>query len=67
MTTLREIELTCPVCANRFASQAVVWTNASGGKRTDFHERAAGAQPLPHFVHLCARCGYAGAERVFGE
>ena len=67
MTTLRQIELTCPICSNRFSSQAVLSTNSFGGKRTDFHERAAGAQPLPYFVHLCARCGYAGSERDFGE
>jgi uncharacterized protein len=67
MTTLRQIELTCPICFNRFSSQAVLSTNSFGGKRTDFHERAAGAQPLPYFIHLCSRCGYAGSERDFGE
>src|SRR5919109_75012 len=67
MTTLKHIELTCPICANRFSSQAVLSTNRSGSKRTDFHERAAGAQPLPYFIHLCSRCGYAGSERDFGE
>ena len=67
VTTLRDIELTCPVCSTRFSSQAVMWTNSRGGKRTDFHERAAGAQPLPYFIHLCSRCGYAGSERDFGD
>jgi uncharacterized protein len=67
MTTLRHIELTCPICSNRFNSQAVLSTNSFGGKRTDFHERAAGTQPLPYFVHLCSRCGYAGSERDFGD
>ena len=67
MTTLRQIELTCPICSNRFNSQAVLSTNSFGGKRTDFHERAAGTQPLPYFIHMCARCGYAGSERDFGE
>ncbi len=67
MTTLHLIELTCPVCANGFRSQTVVATNGFGGKRTDFHERAAGMQPLPYFVHLCAHCGYAGVERDFSE
>jgi uncharacterized protein (DUF2225 family) len=42
-------------------------TNSFGGKRTDFHERAAGAQPLPFFIHVCSRCGYAGSERDFGD
>ena len=66
MTTLNLIELTCPVCDREFRSQTVVATNGLGGKRTDFHERAAGMQPLPYFVHLCAHCGYAGVARDFG-
>ena len=65
MTTLRQIELTCPVCENRFRSQAVVSTNSFGGKRTDFHERAAGTQPLPYSVHTCERCGFTSAECDF--
>jgi len=67
MTTLHQIELHCPVCDNRFRSQAVVSTNSFGGKRTDFHERAAGTQPLPYLVHTCNRCGYSGAERDFSD
>jgi uncharacterized protein (DUF2225 family) len=67
MTTLQQIELRCPVCDTRFRSQAVVSTNSFGGKRTDFHERAAGTQPLPYLVHMCSRCGYAGSERDFTE
>jgi uncharacterized protein (DUF2225 family) len=65
MTTLQLIDLTCPVCTTQFRSQAVLATNAFGGKRTDFHERAAGMQPLPYFVHLCCTCGYAGVDRDF--
>ncbi len=67
MTTLHLIELTCPICAREFRSQTVVATNGFGGKRTDFHEQAAGMQPLPYFVHLCTSCGYAGVTRDFGE
>jgi uncharacterized protein (DUF2225 family) len=67
MTTLQQIDLCCPVCATRFRSQAVVATNAFGGKRTDFHERAAGTQPLAYLVHMCNRCGFAGAEREFTD
>ena len=67
MTVLQQIDLRCPVCDNRFRSQAVVSTNYFGGKRTDFHERAAGTQPLPYLVHTCVRCGYSGAERDFSE
>src|SRR4051812_41702506 len=67
MTALRQIELSCPSCDHRFRSQTVVSTNAFGGKRTDFHERAAGTQPLPYQVHMCNRCGYSGAEQQFTE
>ena len=67
MTTLRQIDLCCPACGLRFSSNAVVSTNAFGGKRTDFHERAAGTQPLPYQVHMCVRCGYSGGERDFTD
>ena len=67
MTTLRQIELSCPICGNSFQSQAVVTTNAFGGKRTDFHERAAGTQPLAYLVHMCDECGYSGGERDFNH
>jgi uncharacterized protein len=67
MTTLQQIELHCPICESTFRSQAVVSTNSFGGKRTDFHERAAGTQPLPYLVHTCGRCGYSGAERDFSD
>jgi uncharacterized protein (DUF2225 family) len=65
MTTLRQIELLCPVCDKEFKSQSVVSTNAFGGKRTDFHERAAGTQPLAYLIHMCSECGYSGGEADF--
>lgn len=65
MTTLRQIELNCPVCGHGFRSQAVAATNAFGGKRTDFHERAAGTQPLAYLIHMCDECGYSGGEKEF--
>jgi len=67
MTTLHVIELQCPICDTQFQSQAVLTTNSFGGKRTDFHERAAGPQPLPFLVHMCGRCGFAGMETDFGD
>ena len=67
MTTLQQVELQCPICETRFRSQSVVSTNSFGGKRTDFHERAAGTQPLPYLIHTCNRCGYSGADRDFTE
>lgn len=65
MTTLRQIQLRCPICGSLFRSQAVVSTNAFGGKRTDFHERAAGTQPLAYLIHMCSECGFSGGERDF--
>ena len=67
MTTLRRIELLCPICFNEFSSRAVLSTNAFGGRHTDFHEFAVGAQPLPYLIHTCSKCGYTGDERDFGE
>jgi uncharacterized protein (DUF2225 family) len=67
MTTLQQIELRCPICDTTFRSQSVVSTNSFGGKRTDFHERAAGTQPLPYLIHMCNRCGFSGSERDFTE
>ena len=67
MTSLRPIDLVCPVCDTHFRSQAVVSTNSFGGKRTDFHESAAGHQPLPYLLHTCSGCGYTGVERGFVE
>src|SRR5260221_10493399 len=65
MTTLQQIELRCPICETRFKSQQVISTNSFGGKRTDFHERAAGTQPLSFLIYMCSRGGYSGAERDF--
>jgi uncharacterized protein len=67
MTTLQQVELQCPICETRFRSQSVVSTNSFGGKRTDFHERAAGTQPLPYLIHTCNRCGFSGADRDFSD
>lgn len=67
MTTLQQLNLQCPVCESEFRSQQVISTNSFGGKRTDFHERAAGVQPLPFMVHMCRNCGFTGSERDFTE
>jgi uncharacterized protein (DUF2225 family) len=65
MTILEPIRLSCPVCAERFESKRVVSTNGLGGKRTDFHERANGPQPLAYLMHMCVRCGYSGSVDEF--
>jgi uncharacterized protein len=66
MTTLLQIELTCPVCIRTFSSQVVLTADRSARTRTDFHEQPAGVQPLPYLVHTCSSCGYTGSDLDFG-
>ena len=67
MTTLREVRFRCPVCERRFTSREVATTDGFGGKRTDFHLRAAGEQPTQYLVHVCPNCGYAGRSELFAD
>lgn len=67
MTTLKAIDLRCPICTNAFTSRAVQTTDSLGGEATDFRARSVGVQPLPYLVHRCERCGYAGTEEQFSE
>lgn len=67
MTTLKPIDLRCPICTNAFTSRAVQTTDSLGGEATDFRARSVGIQPLPYLVHRCERCGYAGTEEQFSE
>ena len=66
MSSLREIELTCPICFSTFVSRTVVPGNLLS-MRTDFHERTKGPQPLPYLVHTCSKCGYSGSAKVFSS
>jgi uncharacterized protein (DUF2225 family) len=68
MTTLLRIQLTCPVCARQFGSQAVLNVrNAPTRKRTDFDAQTREFQLLPYLVHTCSRCGYTGCDADFGS
>jgi uncharacterized protein (DUF2225 family) len=67
MTTVKHIVLSCPVCEGTFISYSVTATNSEGGRRTDFHPRAAGTQPLAYFIHTCVRCGYSGTDADFSD
>ena len=67
MTTLLNIQLTCPVCSRTFHSHTVLPTELPVRKRTDFHEEPVGMQPLPYLVHTCFTCGYSGDDREFGR
>jgi uncharacterized protein len=64
-TTLTTIELSCPVCHTRFVSRAARVAGAVRARRTDFHEQSWDAPFVPHLVHACRRCGYAGLEAEF--
>lgn len=66
MTSLTEIQLTCPVCGNSFQSTAVLSLSGYERRTTDFQEFGSGTQPLRYLVHSCAGCGYSGAESDFG-
>lgn len=61
MTTLMTIDLTCPVCDTRFQSHRIASTN-SMGQDTDFRPHVAGADPQPHYVHVCPHCKFAAFE-----
>ncbi len=49
--------LQCPKCRNRFWA-TIVHSSSAEGRDTDFGPRYAGANPLPHMVHLCPKCRY---------
>jgi uncharacterized protein (DUF2225 family) len=66
-TTFEQIELACPVCETHFHFVTVVSADTVLGRRTDFHEQSTGVSSLPHLIHVCSRCGYAGGEDAFGD
>jgi len=69
MTTVQDITLQCPVCGTWFASQTMPEAAEAGAARTatDFQRRVSGPDPLAFQVHLCAGCGFAGAEEEFAS
>jgi uncharacterized protein len=69
MTTVHDITLQCPVCGTCFASQTMPGAPQAeaAGTATDFHRRVSGPDPLAFQVHLCAGCGFAGAEEEFAS
>ena len=66
MTTFQHVDFLCRVCERGFRSPTVASTDV-GGTRTDFHQRAAGTQPLAYQVHSCPHCGYAGVQEDFSD
>ncbi len=67
MTVLVAVALTCTNCGAGFETQKVQSTNSFGGKRTDFHEKAAGASPLPWNIYTCPVCGYSAVPDRFTD
>jgi uncharacterized protein (DUF2225 family) len=67
MTAIHDITLQCPVCGTWFASHAASTDTEAVGTSTDFQRRVKGLDPLAYQVHLCAACGYAGAEEEFAS
>jgi len=64
-TTMKFIELSCPVCNKRIAATVIPSTNTFGGMDRDFMSRAAGAQPLLIFPITCTGCFYSGYRKDF--
>lgn len=58
MTTVGKIDLTCPCCETGFEGRVIFSTNTFGGKTTDFHGQAMGAEPLHYIISTCPECGF---------
>jgi uncharacterized protein len=66
MTTLKAVELICPVGKDQFTSRIVASRIPPGGaRRTDFYPASEGVRALPFLVHMCERCGFAGNRTQF--
>lgn len=59
MTTLVPIDLTCPICDQKFESQTV-GSCGHASMRTDFRPNYRGANPVSHFFHVCPNCSFCG-------
>ena len=57
-TTMREEEVTCPVCDVAFKAYRISSTNSFGGQDTDFCVHARGTPPGPYTVWTCPKCYY---------
>lgn len=66
-TTFCRIDLRCPNCAFEFASTTARSDAIVCRQRTDFRVDGPTAELLGFGVHVCARCGYAGAAESFGD
>ena len=71
MLSLQWIQLRCPVCETTSESLAAVvdtaGDTADDGAAAPVATPAIAAGLLPYLVHVCRRCGYAGATEEFGN
>lgn len=67
MTTMRPIELVCPVCDTELEGNIIMSTNTFGGQTTDFHTRASGFDVLDFVITTCHKCGFTDYSSEFGE
>ena len=67
-TTLKWIDLRCPVCESVFESMAASSTGDDGDYYIEPSTPASvSVAVLPFLIHVCHRCGYAGAVSDFRE
>lgn len=64
-TSLKIVELFCPVCGMVFKTSIAIEIGSPTWKRTDFHQVVNGHQPLPYLMSLCLGCGYSGLDTDF--
>jgi hypothetical protein len=67
MTTLRWIDLRCPVCESVFESMAALSTDDKGPYYIHPSARGTSVAVLPFLIHVCRRCGYAGGVGDFDD
>ncbi len=64
-TTGDWVDVTCPVCENKFQGYELHSTNTFGGQDRDLCGHAAGDQPFLLACWTCPQCAYTGHEEDF--
>lgn len=66
-TTLRPVEVNCPVCEEPFIALRIGSTNTAGGSDPDLCPHPGGEPTVPYHVWTCPSCGYSRESRSFEE
>lgn len=66
-TSVRSLEVTCPVCNESIQILKIVSTNDFGGQDTDLLSRAVGEQPILIAPVTCPKCLFSGYTDDFKE